>query len=88
MEDTKAAATTALMRTTCHHAVAITAAWNAQYHSVTATVHSEAAVLQDFPVHTEIQVTVLLILTALPLLAAHPPLAVEVLSQVEDHVAQ
>ena len=81
MEDTKAAVTTALMRTTCHHAVAITAAWNAQYHSVTAMAHSEATVLQDLQVHSEVQVK------ALTTLAALPPLAAEVLSQVVDHVA-
>ena len=69
MEDTKAAATTALTRITPHHAATITAAWSVQYHSVTAMVHSEVPV------------------TALTTLAVLPPLAVEVLSQVVDHVA-
>ena len=81
MGDTKAAVTTALMRTTCHHAATITAAWSAQYHSVTAMVHLEAIVLQDLQVHSEVPVT------ALTTLAVLPPLAVEVLSQVVDHVA-
>ena len=75
------------MRTTCHHAAAITAAWNAQYHSVTAMAHSEATVLQDLQVHSEVQVMVLTTLTALPLLAALFPLVVEVPSLAEDHVA-
>ena len=81
MEDTKAAATTALTRITPHHAATITAAWSVQYHSVTAMVHSEATILQDLWVHSEVPVT------ALTTLAVLPPLAVEVLSQVEDHVA-
>ena len=81
MEDLKAAAATALMRTTCLHAATIIAAWSAQYHSETAMVHSEAIVLQDLQVHSEVQVK------ALTTLAALPPLAAEVLSQVVDHVA-
>ena len=80
MGDTKAAVTTALMRTTCHHAATITAAWSTQHHSVTAMVHSEAIVLQDLQDHSEVQVTALTTLTVLL------PLAVEVPSQVEDHV--
>lgn len=85
-EDTKAAVATALMRTAPHHA-ATAAAWSAQYHSVTAMVHSEATVLQDLQVLSEVQITALTTLTALPLLAVLLPLAVEVPSQVEDHVA-
>ena len=87
MEDLKAAAATALMRTTCLHAATIIAAWSAQYHSETAMVHSEATVLQDLQVHSVVQVTDLTTLTALPHLAVLLPLVVVVLSQVVDLVA-
>ena len=74
-EDTKAAAATALMRTAPHHA-ATAAAWSAQYHSVTAMVHSEAAALQDLQALSEVQV-----------MAQHP-LAVVVPSLAEVHEAR
>ena len=75
MEDMMAAAATALTRTTCHHAVAITAVWSVHCHSVTAMAHSEAAALQDLQALLEAQV-----------MAQHP-LAVEVHSLAEGHVA-